>query len=94
MDCVGLRSDIGRLREEVSALEANSKKMRESGATSKDVGGVMGMIDSNAQDSILKKYLKNFQEQNPEILPILSLRIITVGRQVFFLLRILVTDMC
>lgn len=73
MDCAGLRSDIGRLREEVSALEANSKKMRESGATSKNIRGVMGLIESDTQDLILKKYLEDFREQNPEIFPILSL---------------------
>lgn len=73
MNCAGLRSDIDKLKQEFQAFEANLKIIRESEKCSKKLRDAMESIGLSSVDPILEKYLEDFQEQNPEILPVIAL---------------------
>lgn len=66
MDCVELRSDIDKLKQELQALKSGVERIR--GAEERG-GGLRNMvkpIDSGLLDTTLVRYLRFFQEQNSE----------------------------
>lgn len=73
MNCAELRSDIDRLKDELQALGENVETTRGAEGHSKEFQDVAKSIDSNSSDSMLKKYLDDFREQNPEFFSAITL---------------------
>ena len=73
MDCAALRSDIDKLEQELRALGEKVETAREAEEHDKELQEVAKLIGSNSADLMLEKYLKDFQEQNLDILPVVTL---------------------
>ena len=73
MNCTELRSDINRLKDELQTLGENVEIIRGAEGHSKEFQDVAKSIDSNSSDSMLKKYLDDFREQNPEFFSAITL---------------------
>ena len=78
MDCAGLRADIDKLEQELRALGERVETVREAEEHDKELQEVAKLIGSNSADLMLEKYLKDFQEQNLDIL----LPIVTLGERI------------
>ena len=72
MNCDGLRADIDGLKQELQTLEADIETIRKAKEHSKELQGAMKIVDSSSVDPVLEKYLKDFQEQNLDILPVVT----------------------
>ena len=68
MNCAELKEDIGRLRQDILALQSNTKAIREDEEHSKELKATIDIINSNRIDQMLTKYLKDFEINYPEIL--------------------------
>ena len=68
MDCVALRSDIDKLKQELQIFEASIDAAREADGHGEELRGVAELLDSDLSDSVLKKYLEDLQEQNIDII--------------------------
>ena len=60
MDCVALELDIGKLKQELQALETNVEKIRATEEHARELQDVRGFISADLLDSTLGKYLKDF----------------------------------
>ena len=78
MDCAGLRADIDKLEQELRVLGEKIETVREAEGHDKELQEVMKSIDSSSVDPVLEKYLKDFQEQNLDIL----LPVVTLGERI------------
>ena len=73
MDCAGLRADIDQLTQELQDLEEGVGKIRNAEAHGKEFRDVARLTNFNSLDPILENYLKDFQKQNPESFPAITL---------------------
>ena len=73
MDCAGLRADIDKLKNELSVLESDVEKIRKTERRNKGLQNAKKLIGSNSADLMLEKYLKDFQERNLDIFPVVTL---------------------
>ena len=72
MNCAELRSDIDGLEQELRALGEKVETVREAEEHDKELQEVVKSINSSSADQVLEKYLKDFQEQNLDILPVVT----------------------
>ena len=73
MNCAELRSDIDKLEQEFQVLEENIEAIRKEEEHNKELQEVAKLIGSNSADLMLEKYLKDFQERNLDIFPVVTL---------------------
>ena len=73
MDCAGLRADIDKLEQELRALGEKVETVRGAEEHDKELQEVAKLIGSNSADLMLEKYLKDFQERNLDIFPVVTL---------------------
>ncbi len=68
MNCQELKEDINKLHELHDSLSASYKKMNETGVGNRETQRINRKV-TELEDKLLKKYLDDFAEKNPEMFP-------------------------